>query len=83
MENQDLGSSVFDRTLIRPLQKISAVFENIIDKKGIEGIVSGVGSAVKYAGRQVRLLQSGQVASYFLLMVTGLIIFFLIKLLGG
>jgi hypothetical protein len=34
-----------------------------VEKSGIDGIVNGVGRSVQWGGRQLRLLQSGQVGS--------------------
>jgi NADH-quinone oxidoreductase subunit L len=45
----------------------------------IDGLVNGVGKAVNYGGRQLRLLQSGQVANYILLMVLSMLLFFVLQ----
>ena len=45
----------------------------------IDGLVNGVGRFVNYSGRQLRLLQSGQVASYVLLMVLSMVVIFIIQ----
>ena len=51
-----------------------------IDKSGIDGIVNGVGKSINYGSRQIRLLQSGQVGTYILLMVVGMLVLFIIQL---
>jgi NADH-quinone oxidoreductase subunit L len=51
-----------------------------IERQLIDGVVNGVGRAVKYGSRQIRLLQSGQVGSYILIMVIFLILFFVLQL---
>ena len=51
----------------------------MIERSGIDGIVNGVGRAVQYGSRQLRLLQSGQVGAYVLLMVVSLVIFFVVQ----
>jgi len=66
--------------IVKPLNSLSALLNNIIDKKGIDGIVNGVGRGVNYGSRQLRLLQSGQVGSYILLMVIGMLLLFIIQL---
>jgi NADH-quinone oxidoreductase subunit L len=43
-------------------------------------LVNGVGKSVQWGGRQLRLLQSGQVGNYVLWMVLGILIFFVIAL---
>ena len=63
--------------------KLSAIFslilKNIIEKLVIDGLVNGVGKMVNYSGRQFRLLQSGQVGSYVLLMVLSMVIIFVLQ----
>ena len=59
---------------------MAAFFNNIIERKGIDGLVNGVGKAVNYGSRQIRLLQSGQVGTYVLLMVVGILVLFIIQL---
>jgi NADH-quinone oxidoreductase subunit L len=45
----------------------------------IDGIVNGVGRLVNYGSRQLRLLQSGQVGSYVLLMVLSILVVFVLQ----
>ena len=45
----------------------------------VDGIVNGFGKAVNYSSRQLRLLQSGQVGSYVLLMVLSMLIVFILQ----
>jgi NADH-quinone oxidoreductase subunit L len=52
----------------------------MVEKSAIDGIVNGVGKVVNYGSRQLRLLQSGQVGSYILLMVIATVMFFIIQL---
>ena len=54
--------------------------ESIVEKKGIDGVVNGVGKAVNYGSRQLRLIQNGQVGIYVLLMVIGMLLLFIIQL---
>jgi len=42
-------------------------------------LVNGVGKLVNYGSRQLRLLQSGQVGSYVLLMVISMVLIFLLQ----
>lgn len=80
MENKFYVDEIYKATIIRPLEKLSVFFEKVIDRKLIDGLVNGVGRGVLYGSRQFRWLQSGQVASYLLLMVVGLIAFFVIQM---
>jgi NADH-quinone oxidoreductase subunit L len=80
IKNKFYVDEVYDRIIIKPLNSLSRLLDNVIDKKGIDGIVNGVGRGVNYGSRQLRLLQSGQVGSYILLMVIGMLLLFIIKL---
>ena len=57
-----------------------AFLSNVIEKSGIDALVNGVGKGINYSGRQIRLLQSGFVGSYILLMVVGLLLLLIIQL---
>jgi NADH-quinone oxidoreductase subunit L len=43
-------------------------------------LLTGIGKAVNYSSRQIRLVQSGQVGTYVLLMVFGILALFIIQL---
>lgn len=71
---------LYDTIIVKPLQSVAAFFNNVMEKKGIDGFVSGVGKAVNYGSRQIRLLQSGHVGTYVLLMVVGILILFIVQM---
>lgn len=70
----------YDAIIVKPVQSIARYFNNVFEKKGIDGFVNGVGKAVNYSSRQIRLLQTGQVGTYVMMMVLGILIFFIIQL---
>lgn len=74
------AGGVVNKLFFMPVKKIAVFFENIIDRKVVDGFVNNTGKVVVYASRQIRHLQSGQLAYYFLLMVLGVIIFFAIQM---
>ncbi len=80
IKNKFYVDELYDFLFVRPYRSLSNLLSNVIDKKGIDGIVNGVGKGVNYGSRQLRLLQSGQVGSYLLLMVIGILILFIIQL---
>lgn len=80
LENKWYVDEIYDSIIVKPLMGIAAFFNNIFEKKGIDGIVNGVGRAVNYGGRQVRLLQSGRVGTYVLLMVIGILVLFIVQM---
>ena len=71
---------LYDAVFVKPILSIAKYFNNVFEKKGIDGFVNGVGKAVNYSSRQIRLLQSGQVGTYVFMMVLGILIFFIIQL---
>jgi NADH-quinone oxidoreductase subunit L len=79
LENKWYVDELYHNIIVRPLTWLAKVFNNIIERGLIDGLVNGVGRAVQYSGRQLRLLQSGQVGAYVLLMVVSLVIFFIIQ----
>jgi len=72
----------YHAVIVRPLDLL-AQFLVFFDKNIVDGIVNGVGRLVQYGSRQLRLLQSGQVGGYVLLMVLGILILFLVELFTG
>ena len=71
---------LYDAVIVKPMQSISKYFTNVVERKGIDGLVNSVGKAVNYSSRQIRLLQSGQVGVYVLLMVLAILILFIVQL---
>ncbi len=80
LQNKWYVDELYQSIVVKPLMSFSAFLNNVIEKKGIDGLVNGVGKAVHYGSRQLRLLQSGQVALYVLLMVIGMLVLFIIQL---
>jgi len=70
---------IYDAIVVKPLNALGRFLDNVIEKSGIDWIVNGVGRGVQYGSRQLRLLQSGQVGSYVLLMIVGMIILFVLQ----
>ena len=80
LANKWYVDEIYNTIIVQPIKSISAFFSNIIEKKAIDGFVNGVGRAVNYSSRQMRLLQTGQVSAYMLMMVVAIIILFIIQL---
>jgi len=79
MKNKFFVDEFYNAIIVKPLQIISKALGKI-DKSGIDGIVNGFGKSINYSSRQIRLLQSGQVGVYILLMVVGMLVLFIIQL---
>lgn len=63
----------FDKTIRKPLDLLGQVFHKFFDIAMIDGIVNGVGSAVKGIGSVVRLAQQGNIGFYVIGMVVGVV----------
>ena len=79
LANKWYVDEIYNAIIVKPLDLL-AQFLVFFDKNVVDGIVNGVGRLVQYGSRQLRLLQSGQVGGYVLLMVVGIIVLFLVEL---
>ncbi|MGZ8549128.1 MAG: NADH-quinone oxidoreductase subunit L [Chitinophagaceae bacterium] len=70
---------LYAKIIVNPLDRLAAFFKNVFEKSVVDGMVNGVGKLVNYSSRQLRFLQSGQVGSYVLLMVLGMVLFFVFQ----
>ncbi len=80
LANKWYVDEIYDAIIVKPIQSVGTFFNNIMEKKGIDGFVNAVGKAVNYGSRQIRLLQSGHVGTYVLLMVVGILILFIVQM---
>ncbi|HMP86824.1 MAG TPA: NADH-quinone oxidoreductase subunit L, partial [Lacibacter sp.] len=71
---------LYDTIITKPLNGFARFSNRFVEKSGIDGVVNGVGKTVLWGGRQLRLLQSGQVGSYVLWMVLGLLLFLVLSI---
>ncbi len=78
LEHKWYVDELYDAVIVNPLNVLAGFFKNIVEKSGIDGLVNGVGKLVGYGSRQLRLLQSGQVGNYILIMVLAMVVFVLI-----
>lgn len=79
LANKWYVDEIYDSIVVKPLNALGKFLDNVIEKSGIDWVVNGVGKGVQYGSRQLRLLQSGQVGSYVLLMIAGMIILFVLQ----
>jgi NADH-quinone oxidoreductase subunit L len=78
LENKWYIDELYDTVIVKPLFWLASFLKNSVEKLVIDGAVNGVGKLVGYGSRQFRLLQSGQVGSYILMMVMALVLFIII-----
>jgi NADH-quinone oxidoreductase subunit L len=80
LENKWYVDELYDAVIVKPINAFAGFLNKVVEKMGLDGLVNGVGKAVQYGSRQIRLLQSGQVGAYILLMVIGVVILFLVQI---
>lgn len=64
---------LYELLVTRPLNAISGFFYRIVDKAFIDGIVNGLGKCTTWAGRGLRLVQTGNIGFYIFMMVAGIV----------
>jgi NADH-quinone oxidoreductase subunit L len=62
---------IYDTIIRKPLDAFSNFFYKIIDNKVIDGLVNGLGWTANEGSKSLRLLQSGNVGYYIIMMVIG------------
>ncbi len=82
LANKWYVDELYETIITKPMQAFAGFLNNTVERKGIDGFVNGIGKAVNYGGRQIRFLQSGQVGTYILLMVVGILVMFIIQFLS-
>jgi len=79
LENKWYVDEIYDAAIVKPIKKAGTFFSQVFDNKVIDGMVNGVGRLMQYSSRQLRLVQSGQVGNYVLLMVISMVLIFVIQ----
>ncbi len=72
---------LYDAIIVKPLNLISKITEQIVEKAGIDGIVNGVGRIVNFSSHKIRLIQNGMVGTYMFLIVVGVILLVALQLI--
>jgi NADH-quinone oxidoreductase subunit L len=79
MANAWYVDKIYDNLITKPLHRFSNFLNIQVEKNLIDWIVNGAGKMVQYGGRQFRWMQSGQVGSYILLMVIGMLLLLVLQ----
>ncbi len=79
LRNKWYVDELLDTIVVKPLNAFGSFINKIFERYVVDWLVNGVGKSVQYGSRQLRLLQSGQVGNYILLMVVGILVFFVIE----
>ena len=64
---------IYSAIIQKPLDAASNFFFKIVDKRGIDGLVNGLGKGSIEASKTLRLLQTGNVGFYIFAMVIGIV----------
>ncbi len=83
LENKYYVDELYGKIIVEPLRKISAFSADVLDKVFVDGAVNGLGRGVRRVGSGLRILQTGDLQTYGLMMLGGVlvIIFFIFKVL--
>jgi NADH-quinone oxidoreductase subunit L len=79
LENKWYVDELYEQVVVQPLDRLGKFFNSVFENSIIDYMVNGVGKLVNYVSRQLRLLQSGQVGNYVLLMVLSMLIIFVLQ----
>lgn len=76
LANKWYVDELYDTIIVKPLNRLGDFFNKVFESQVVDWMVNGAGKAVNYGSRQLRLLQSGHVGSYVLLMVISMLLIF-------
>lgn len=76
LEHKWYVDELYDAIIVRPITGLSSLLDKYAERKGIDGVVNGVGKTVRWGGDRIRLLQTGQVGFYIFVMVIGMTLLF-------
>jgi NADH-quinone oxidoreductase subunit L len=82
LENKWYVDELYEAIVLKPIAALSDILDKYVEKRGIDGVVNGVGKTVRWGGDRLRLLQTGQVGFYIFIMVIGIVLLFLISIFG-
>ncbi|MES2647533.1 MAG: NADH-quinone oxidoreductase subunit L [Bacteroidota bacterium] len=74
LENKWYVDELYDAVIVKPVLGLGSFFNTVIEKSGIDKAVNGVGRLVQFGSRKFRLVQSGNVGNYVLMMVVSIIL---------
>ena len=80
LANKWYVDELYDAVIATPMQKLAAFCNRFVERSGIDAVVNGTGKLVLWGGRQLRLLQSGQVGGYVLWMVLGMLVLLVVSI---
>jgi NADH-quinone oxidoreductase subunit L len=79
--NKYYVDEIYNTVIVKPLMVISTLAYEVFDLVIVDGLVKGLSKASLVTGRQMRLIQNGNIGFYLLLMVIGACLIFGISIL--
>lgn len=82
LANKYYIDELYGLIIVTPIRKISEFSGMVIDKIIVDGAVNGIGKGVRKVGSGLRAIQTGDIQTYGMLMLAGvvLVLFFIFKL---
>jgi NADH-quinone oxidoreductase subunit L len=74
LNNKYYVDEIYGVLIVNPLKKISNFAGGIVDKYVVDGAVNGLGRGVKAVGSTLRAVQTGDIQTYGLLMLGGVLV---------
>jgi NADH-quinone oxidoreductase subunit L len=83
LANKYYVDELYNIIVVTPIKKISAFSSAVLDKLMIDGAINGIGRGVRRVGTGLRVFQTGDLQTYGLMMLFGIIaiVFFIIKVM--
>jgi NADH-quinone oxidoreductase subunit L len=78
LNNKLYIDEIYNSIIVEPIEYIADFWNNVVEKKWIDGIVNGSGYLVQWASSGLRTLQNGNIEYYLLYMTFGMIVIILI-----
>jgi NADH-quinone oxidoreductase subunit L len=74
LNNKYYVDEIYGALIVNPLKKVSHFASGVVDKYVVDGAVNGLGKGVRAVGSTLRAVQTGDIQTYGLLMLGGVLI---------
>lgn len=78
--NKFYVDELYDFVVVKPIALLSDFNSNIIEKQFIDRIVNVSGKSIQWSGKTIRYIQSGDVNTYAIFMVIGIVVILFLNL---
>jgi len=78
--NKFYVDELYDLVVVKPIALLSDFNSNIIEKQFIDRIVNVSGKSIQWSGKTIRYIQSGDVNTYAIFMVIGIVVILFLNL---